>query len=82
MTAVIILVNEESGRVAELRVPEWFTKELGDPLETLKKLCNVGDFVELDGRLYRRVRGGFREATDDEAALVTALRLAGRKEKI
>lgn len=41
---------------------------------TMVKSCNVGDFVRFsDGAVYRRIVGGFREATsEDLAELITS----------
>jgi len=43
-------------------------------LDNCRKSVNVGDFVLLPNRkVYRRVRGGWREATDDDLAeLITS----------
>lgn len=34
--------------------------------------ANVGDFVKIEDRIYRRVRGGFRKATDEDMAELIA----------
>jgi len=43
-------------------------------LEILRKSCYVGDFVIFpSGKKYRRVKGGFRECTEeDEAELIAS----------
>jgi hypothetical protein len=47
-------------------------------LKSLEKACNVGDFVELrDNKFYKRVRGGFKEVTQEEMALLIAAQLGG-----
>ena len=37
--------------------------------------CNVGDFLIVEGEVYRRIRGGMRPATDDELAELLAAKL-------
>jgi len=37
-------------------------------LEISKKFVNVGDFLIIGEKTFRRVRGGWREATDDDIA--------------
>jgi len=45
-----------------------------DALKMLKKTCFVGDFVIFQsGKKFRRIRGGFRECTEeDEAELIAS----------
>ena len=40
--------------------------------------CNVGDFLLMSGRTYRRVKGGFRLATNDDMAELLAAQLGTR----
>lgn len=44
-------------------------------LRAARKGCNVGDFLVLGDRTYRRIRGGFRPATDDDMAEFIASQL-------
>jgi hypothetical protein len=44
-------------------------------LRAAGKGCNVGDFLLVQGRAYRRVRGGFRLATDEDMAELLASQL-------
>jgi len=76
-----------SGENAEvIKVDRFTLKHLKFPLllprgseeETLRaarKGCNVGDFLLMSGRAYRRVRGGFRLATSDDMAELLAAQM-------
>jgi len=44
-------------------------------LRAARKGCNVGDFLLLRERAYRRVRGGFRLATNDDMAELLAAQM-------
>jgi hypothetical protein len=44
-------------------------------LGAARKGCNVGDFLLMQGRTYRRVRGGFRLATNDDMAELLAAQM-------
>ena len=44
-------------------------------LRAARKGCNVGDFLLLQVRTYRRVRGGFRLATSDDIAELLAAQM-------
>jgi len=44
-------------------------------LGAARKGCNVGDFLLMQGRTYRRVRGGFRLATSDDIAELLAAQM-------
>ena len=44
-------------------------------LRAARKGCNVGDFLLMQGRTYRRVLGGFRLATDEDMAELLASQL-------
>ena len=48
---------------------------LESPLRFVKAVCNVGDFLIIEGETYRRIRGGFRPATDDDLAELLAAKL-------
>ena len=67
-TVKIIKIDVSLSRytVMELLVPESVTIENS---KVLKAICNVGDFIEIDGKLYRRVKGGFKEANEDDMAM-------------
>ena len=55
---------------------DWVVVEtLPFPLEHIKGACNVGDFLIIEGKVYRRIRGGWREATDDDMAELLAAKL-------
>jgi len=76
-----------SGENAEvIKVDKYTLKHLKFPLllprgseeEMLRaagKGCNVGDFLLMQGRTYRRVRGGFRLATNDDMAELLAAQM-------
>ena len=82
-----------SGENAEvIKVDKHTLKHLKFPLllprgseeETLRaarKGCNVGDFLLVQGRAYRRVRGGFRLATSDDMAELLAAQMGLLEEK-
>ena len=46
-----------------------------ETLRAARKGCNVGDFLLVQGRAYRRVRGGFRLATSDDMAELLAAQM-------
>ncbi len=46
-----------------------------ETLRAARKGCNVGDFLIIDDKTYRRVHGGFRVATDDDTAELLAAQL-------
>ena len=46
-----------------------------ETLRAARKGCNVGDFLLMSGKTYRRVRGGFRLATNDDMAELLASKL-------
>ena len=76
-----------SGEKAEvIKVDKVTLKHLKFPLilprsseeETLRAArngCNVGDFLQVSGKTYRRIRGGFRLATDEDMAELLASQL-------
>ncbi|GAH56842.1 unnamed protein product [marine sediment metagenome] len=67
-------IDEETGKSHSYHIPiPRSGKELA-PL-TLKSACNVGDFIIVEDKVYRRVRGGFNPATDDELAELLAAKL-------
>jgi len=47
----------------------------GETLGAARKGCNVGDFLLMGGKTYRRIRGGFRLATDDDMAELLAAQI-------
>jgi hypothetical protein len=83
-----------SGENAEvIKVDKYTLKHLKFPLllprgseeETLRaarKGCNVGDFLLLRERAYRRVRGGFRLATNDDMAELLAAQMGVLEENV
>jgi hypothetical protein len=46
-------------------------------LRSAMRACNVGDFLILNGKTYRRVRGGFRKATDEDMAELIGSQIVG-----
>jgi len=44
-------------------------------LNSAKKSCNVGDFIIIGDKAFRRIRGGFRECTDDDLSELLASQL-------
>jgi hypothetical protein len=76
-----------SGENAEvIKVDKYTLKHLKFPLllprgseeemlRAARKGCNVGDFLLMSGKTYRRVRGGFRLATDDDMAELLAAQM-------
>jgi hypothetical protein len=46
-----------------------------ETLRAARKGCNVGDFLLMQGRTYRRVLGGFRLATNDDMAELLAAQM-------
>jgi hypothetical protein len=47
-----------------------------ETLRAARKGCNVGDFLLMsEGKTYRRVRGGFRLATNDDMAELLAAQM-------
>lgn len=65
----------------------WTDNDMDDQiLESLKKGCNVGDFIIFPAtiwktdqmkkkKVFRRIRGGFREANDEDMAELIATQL-------
>ncbi len=62
--ARIILIDRATGKSYEIniKVPPDID------IDKLKPLCNVGDFIIIDNKIYRRVRGGFKEADEEDVA--------------
>lgn len=69
--AVVEVVKVDKETLKHIRHPLYVPPNLTEE-ETLKlarKGCNVGDFVILSsGKVFRRIRGGYREATDEDMA--------------
>ena len=70
----VLVVKVDSGTLKSfsISVTTVFPGEVSDDgiLRVVKHLCNVGDFVIIGNKVYKRIRGGFRRATDEEEALV------------
>ncbi len=63
-----------------LFVPEGSEQEM---LKALMKGLNVGDFVALpNGKVFRRLRGGFREATAEDLSELIGSQLASEGEEL
>jgi len=79
----VVKIDEETGKsysykVPALRVPDTVPKGEIDYelyLKHMKATCNVGDFLILESKTYRRIRGGWRAATDDDLAELLAAKL-------
>lgn len=79
-TSVVVEVvkidrNTLKGLRFELSVPCIAPYDDEVVLKTIK--VNVGDFVILpNGHVYRRIRGGWRKATDDDMAELVAIEIS------
>ena len=51
-------------------------------LRAARNGCNVGDFLIIEGKTYRRIRGGFRLATDEDMAELLAAQLGILEENV
>ena len=51
-------------------------------LRAARNGCNVGDFLLMGGKTYRRIRGGFMVATDDDMAELLASQLGILEENV
>ena len=79
----VVKIDEETGKsysykVPALRVPNTVPKGEVDYefyLKHMKAACSVGDFLILESKTYRRIRGGWRAATDDDLAELLAAKL-------
>ncbi len=63
--------NVLEGKPEEEKLP----KVLQSPLRFVKTICNVGDFLIIEGETFRRIRGGWRAAIDDDLAELLAAKL-------
>jgi len=76
MEVKIVKVDREKLRSVSLTVKMKASKENYDLiLRILKSGVNVGDFVIIGDRVFRRVIGGFREASEEDLAELYASRL-------
>lgn len=77
--AEVVKIDKETGKSYSHHIPIPLTMPLKVDhelyLKVMKTACNVGDFVVVEGKVYRRVRGGFNPATDDELAELLAAKL-------
>ena len=75
----VFKIDEETGKSYSHHIPiplaMPFRVDHELYLKVMKTACNVGDFVVVEGKVYRRIRGGWREATDDELAELLAAKL-------
>ena len=60
----IAKVDKNTGNlyILELPVPDKLL------VEHMKDTCNVGDFLIDGDKIYRRIKGGFREANNEDMA--------------
>ena len=76
MEVKIVKVDREKLRSTNLTVKVKVDRENYDLiLRILKRAVNVGDFVIIGDRVFRRVIGGFREANEEDLAELYASRL-------
>lgn len=64
--ATVVKVDRDTGKSVSYTLPIPSGIEVDRVLRLLMPSCNVGDFVVIGGEVYRRVRGGWRKATDDD----------------
>jgi len=71
----IVKIDEETGRNDSYKMP--VPRNMAYEMEPgfMDAICNVGDFVIVEDKVYRRIRGGWRDATDDDLAELLAAKL-------
>jgi hypothetical protein len=76
---VIIKVDPETLNNYEYYIPVSSNlkdeREISKILTSLMKACNVGDFVRIGDKFYRRIKGGFREANTEDLAELLASKI-------
>lgn len=73
-----IKIAEEMPEPTEKDEKRLFAKYSATGIATindLRAVCNVGDFLIIEDEVYRRIWGGWREATDDDLAELLAAKL-------
>ena len=72
--AVVIKVGQKTLKNLKfpLLLPRGSEEEM---LRAARNGCNVGDFLQMSGKTYRRIRGGFILATSDDMAELLAAQL-------
>ena len=74
--AEVVRVDRQT--LKSVRYPVFLPKDCTEEevLKLARKAANVGDFLVFpDQKIYRRVRGGWREASEDEVAELLASQL-------
>lgn len=75
----IVKIDEETGKSysSHIPIPRPIPKEICANPRNIFWLpaCNVGDFIIVEDKIYRRIRGGIRATTDDELAELLAAKL-------
>lgn len=69
MQAEVIKVDKDT--LKHTKYPIFMPKDRSEEevLRFARKACNVGDFLILpNGKKFRRIRGDFREATEEDMA--------------
>lgn len=80
-----LIEDEEKGQFAKYSATG--VTAIGDAvaglrIHDLRGICNVGDFLIIKDEVYRRIRGGWRAATDDDMAELLAAKLGEALEDV
>jgi len=77
------VIKVDRSTLKHLKFPLLLTRGSEEEmLRAARKGCNVGDFLLMQERTYRRVLGGFRLATNDDMAELLAAQIGLLEENV